>query len=49
MTKNLHPFLESGILLTAVTAVLLNLYFNGTKEDDQSAIAAAKHAEASRG
>ena len=43
MAKNLHPLLESGIWLTAV---LLNLYFNDAKGDDQSAIEAAKHAEA---
>ena len=46
MGKSLHPLLESGILLTAVSAVLLNLYFNGAKADDQAAIEAAKHAEA---
>ena len=46
MAKSLHPLLESGILLTAVTAVLLNIYFNGAKGDDKSAIEAAKHVEA---
>ena len=46
MAKSLHPLLESGILLTAVSAVLLNLYFNGAKGDDRAAIEAAKHAEA---
>lgn len=29
MAKGLHPLLESGILLTMVTAVVLNLFFNG--------------------
>jgi uric acid transporter len=29
----IHPLIESGILLTSVSAVLLNMYFNGTKGD----------------
>jgi NCS2 family nucleobase:cation symporter-2 len=46
MAHSLHPLLESGILLTAVAAVLLNFYFNGGKADEASAIEAAKAAEA---
>jgi uracil-xanthine permease len=46
MAHSLHPLLESGILLTAISAVLLNLYFNGGKADEGAAIAAAKAAEA---
>ena len=46
MAHSLHPLLESGILLTAVAAVLLNLFFNGTKGDTAGAIEAAKAAEA---
>ncbi|ENO85346.1 nucleobase:cation symporter-2 family protein [Thauera linaloolentis] len=46
MAHGLHPLLESGILLTAISAVLLNLYFNGGREDRAGAIAAAKAAEA---
>ncbi|HEY6132809.1 MAG TPA: nucleobase:cation symporter-2 family protein [Rubrivivax sp.] len=46
MAHSLHTLLESGILLTAITAVLLNLYFNGGKADEGAAIAAAKVAEA---
>jgi uric acid transporter len=46
MPHALHPLLESGILLTALSAVLLNLYFNGGKGDTAGAIAAAKTAEA---
>jgi len=46
MAHSLHPLLESGILLTAITAVLLNLYFHGGKGDDAGAIEAAKAAEA---
>jgi NCS2 family nucleobase:cation symporter-2 len=46
MNHNLHPLLESGILLTAISAVVLNLYFNGSRGDASDAIEAAKHAEA---
>lgn len=46
MAHSLHPLLESGILLTAISAVALNLYFNGGKEDKAGAIKAAKAAEA---
>ncbi len=46
MPLALHPLLESGILLTAVAAVLLNLYFNGSRADEAAAIAAARAAEA---
>ncbi|MFD0668877.1 nucleobase:cation symporter-2 family protein [Ramlibacter sp. MAHUQ-53] len=46
MAHGLHPLLESGILLTAVAAVVLNIFFNGAREDRAGAIAAAKVAEA---
>jgi len=46
MAHSLHPLLESGILLTAVTAVALNLFFNGTRGDTAGAVEAAKTAEA---
>jgi NCS2 family nucleobase:cation symporter-2 len=46
MNHALHPLLESGILLTAIASVLLNLYFNGSQADEGAAIAAAKAAEA---
>ncbi|MEO5735574.1 MAG: nucleobase:cation symporter-2 family protein [Rubrivivax sp.] len=46
MSHGLHPLLDSGILLTSITAVLLNFYFNGSKEDTAGAIEAAKAAEA---
>jgi NCS2 family nucleobase:cation symporter-2 len=43
----LHPLLESGILLAAIAAVVLNLFFNGMgSADSREAIEAAKHAEA---
>ncbi len=34
MAHELHPLLESGILLTAISAVALNLFFNGAKGGD---------------
>jgi NCS2 family nucleobase:cation symporter-2 len=46
MAHSLHPLLESGILLTAIAAVLLNVYFNGSKSDDAGTLEAAKAAEA---
>ena len=46
MAHGLHPLLESGILLTAVAAVALNLFFNGARGDVAGAIDAAKSAEA---
>jgi NCS2 family nucleobase:cation symporter-2 len=46
MPHALHPLLESGILLTAIAAVVLNLYFNGGKGDAAAAVNAAKMAEA---
>ena len=42
----MHPLLESGILLTAISAVALNLFFNGSEGDTEGAVAAAKAAEA---
>jgi NCS2 family nucleobase:cation symporter-2 len=49
MPKALSPLLHSGILLASVSAVALNLYFNGTKpavEAAREADAGAAHAEA---
>ena len=46
MAHSLHPLLESGILLTAISAVLLNVFFNGSKGDTAAIIEAAKTAEA---
>jgi NCS2 family nucleobase:cation symporter-2 len=46
MPHNIHPLIESGILLASITAVLMNLYFNGSKGDATAAIAAAKQADA---
>ncbi len=37
MAHSLHPLLESGILLTAVAAVVLNIFFNGAKPQAEDA------------
>ena len=46
MAHDLHPLLDSGILLTSIAAVTLNLFFNGSKGDVAGAVEAAKTAEA---
>jgi uric acid transporter len=46
MAHSLHPLLESGILLTSVAAVVLNMFFNGSQGDQRGAVEAAKTAEA---
>ena len=46
MPHSLHPLIESGILLASISAVLLNLFFNGASTDSRDAIEAAKQAEA---
>ena len=46
MSHTLHPLLESGILLTAIAAVVLNIFFNGAKGDTEGLIEAAKVAQA---
>ncbi len=46
MPHAIHPLIESGILLASMTAVLLNLFFNGAKGDTEGTIRAAKQAEA---
>ena len=46
MPHGIHPLIESGILLASISAVLLNLFFNGGKADELAAINAAKTAEA---
>ncbi len=46
LPHSLHPLLESGILLTSIAAVALNLFFNGARGDAAGAIEAAKTAEA---
>ena len=46
MPHNMHPLIESGILLASLSAVILNLFFNGASGDNRDAIEAAKQAEA---
>jgi len=36
LPHGIHPLIESGILLASVAAVLLNLYFNGTRSEAQA-------------
>lgn len=45
MPHSVHPLVESGILLSSVTAVLLNLFLNGAQHDERAVIAAASQAE----
>jgi uric acid transporter len=46
MPKVLSPLLHSGILLAAISAVLLNLFFNGaSSRGAEGAVAAAREAE----
>jgi NCS2 family nucleobase:cation symporter-2 len=46
MPHGLHPLIESGILLASISAVLLNLFFNGARGDGAAAVQAAKQADA---
>lgn len=47
MPHELHPLLESGILLSAIVAVGLNMFFNGVRGASVDAVvAAAKQADA---
>jgi len=46
LPHEVHPLIESGILLASISAFLLNLYFNGASGDSSEAVAAAKHADA---
>ena len=46
MPHALHSLIESGILLASVSAVALNLFFNGAQSDGRDAIEAAKQADA---
>jgi NCS2 family nucleobase:cation symporter-2 len=46
MPHEIHPLIESGILLAAVSAVVLNAFFNGataSAEDAKAAASAADH------
>jgi uric acid transporter len=41
MAHGLHPLIESGILLSSIVAVALNVFFNGAGSDAEAARAAA--------
>jgi uric acid transporter len=45
MPHGIHPLIESGILLASLSAVLLNLYFNGAGQDESAAVRAAHQAD----
>jgi uracil-xanthine permease len=45
MPHGIHPLIDSGILLTSVSAVLLNAFFNGGKADVAATLAAARQAD----
>ena len=45
MPHGMHPLIESGILLTSMSALLLNLFFNGSEDHRSESIAAAKMSE----
>ncbi|RZI74653.1 MAG: purine permease, partial [Rubrivivax sp.] len=46
MPHAIHPLIESGILLASISAVALNLFFNGGRGDTEAAIHAARQADA---
>ncbi|MBF5007022.1 nucleobase:cation symporter-2 family protein [Diaphorobacter caeni] len=46
MPHAIHPLIESGILLASLSAVLLNIFFNGTSSDTSAAVRAAAQADA---
>ncbi|GAA4430017.1 nucleobase:cation symporter-2 family protein [Acidovorax lacteus] len=46
MPHSIHPLIESGILLASITAVVLNLFFNGASRDTSAAVNAARQADA---
>ena len=46
MPASIHPLIDSGILLASVSAVALNLFFNGAREDRAAVLHAAQEAEA---
>ena len=42
MPHGIHPLIESGILLASISAVVLNLFFNGGQGDVNASVEAAK-------
>ncbi len=47
MPHALHPLLESGILLCAISAVVLNVFFNGLQSEEDARAAAKEQASKS--
>ena len=45
MPHAIHPLIESGILLATVSAVVLNLFFNGARHDEEAIRAAARQSD----
>ena len=46
MPHSIHSLIESDILLTSIAAVLLNVFLNGAKHDENAIVNAARQAEA---
>jgi len=46
MPHAMHPLIESGILLASLSAVSLNLFLNGAREDSRAVVDAALQADA---
>lgn len=46
MPHAIHPLIESGILLSSLMAVALNVFFNGASHDTSAAVLAAREADA---
>ncbi|AVP58369.1 nucleobase:cation symporter-2 family protein [Pulveribacter suum] len=46
MPHAIHPLIESGILLSSIAAVALNVFFNGASRDTSAAVRAARQADA---
>ncbi len=45
LPHGIHPLVESGILLASITAVILNVFFNGVRDNHEDQIAAAQAAD----
>lgn len=45
MPANIHPLIESGILLASISAVILNAFFNGAEDQTDAIKAAASKAD----
>jgi len=45
MPAEIHPLIESGILLATFSAVALNAFFNGTTDDPEAVRRAAAKAD----